>query len=59
MPKKRIIYICEKKLVSTYQLTELHNQEERDAFTALPQTLKYVGMFEAPEARTRHQRLDR
>lgn len=35
--------------IFTHQLTELHNQQEGDALTALPQTLKDVGMFKAPE----------
>lgn len=36
------------KCGTTHQLTELHNQEEGDALTALPQTLEDVGMFKAP-----------
>ena len=43
-------------LICIYQLTELHNQEERDALTALPQALKDVGMFQAPVGRKRNQR---
>ena len=39
----------------THQLTELHNQEERDALTAFPQTLKDVGMLKAPGRRTKDQ----
>lgn len=40
----------------THHLTELHNQEEGDALTALPQTLKDVGMFKAPGGRKRNDR---
>lgn len=39
----------------THQLTKLHDEEKRDGFTALPQTLKDVGMLQAPGRTAKHQ----
>lgn len=48
-------YVVLKWQICIYQLTELHNQKEGDALTALSQTLKDVGMFKAPEERKTNQ----
>lgn len=40
-------------VILTHQLTKLHDEEKRDGFTALTQTLKDVGMLQAPERRTK------
>lgn len=45
--KKKMLNVTADYFVS-HQLTELHDQEEGDALTALAQTLKDVGMFKAP-----------
>lgn len=50
-------HISSKWLIHIYQLTELHNQKERNALTALPQTLEDVRMFQAPEGRKSNQNI--
>jgi len=49
--KKGLLFCQALLYVFTYQMTELHNQEEGNALTTLPQTLKDVGMLKAPEGR--------
>lgn len=44
--------------ICTHQLTKLHDQEERDALTALPQTLQDVGMLKAPGTREHRNKID-